>query len=319
MLTEDGSRGGTGGFPERANICAIVVTYNIGEAIHRCFDSIREQVAHIVIVDNGSDELTRRELDKLAQANSTTLILNEKNEGIARALNQGIRCAIAKGYTWLLTLDHDSEATPGMVDRLAQAYITLHEQGLRDVAAVGANALDRNAGLFLSALPPRDTGGMPVELEHLISSGCLINGRVFDVVGPFNEQLFVYYVDTDFCLRLQRGGLRLFLCPEAVLLHSEGNKETHRFLGRRVLYNRYGKYARYYITRNCIYIMKTYGLGVGLSHQLIRRFFSDHAKLLLYDQERFSKMMFSLRGFLDGMRGRFGPMGSWGMNTLQGS
>src|SRR5208282_2178837 len=45
----------------RSQICAAIVTYNIAEAIRRCFDSIRGQVGHVIIVDNGSDELTLRE------------------------------------------------------------------------------------------------------------------------------------------------------------------------------------------------------------------------------------------------------------------
>jgi hypothetical protein len=40
-------------------ICAVIVTYNIREAIHRCFDAIQSQFSRTVLVDNGEDELIR--------------------------------------------------------------------------------------------------------------------------------------------------------------------------------------------------------------------------------------------------------------------
>ena len=127
--------------PHRSQICAVVVTYNIGEAIHRCVDSIQNQVGHVVIVDNASDEATRRELRQLAASRSITLILNEQNEGVARAYNQAVRWAQAHGFQWILTLDHDSEATPGMIDELLSGYGALGRAGISNIAHHGDQSL----------------------------------------------------------------------------------------------------------------------------------------------------------------------------------
>jgi rhamnosyltransferase len=307
------------GSPQRTQICAVIVTYNIGEAIRRCFDSIQNQVGHVVIVDNGSDELTRRELHRLATSDSVTIVLNERNEGIARAFNQAVQWARGKGFKWILTLDHDSEATPGMVDRLVQAYLTLQRQGIHNVGVVGANPFDQNTKVFIRGRQPREGGGMPLEDGDVMSSGSLIQSQVFDVVGLFNEDLFVYYVDVDFCLRLARGGFRVFLCPEAVLLHKEGSREPRKFFWRKAFYDRCGKHARYYLTRNTIYMMKKHDLPPGLTYYMIRRICRDHVKILLYDKERFSVLWFSLRGLADAFRGRYGPLNSVNTTNLPGS
>ena len=301
----------------RAQICAVIVTYNIGEAIHRCFDSIQNQVGHVVIVDNGSDEFTRRELNRLAPSDSVTFILNERNEGIARAFNQAVPWAQGKGFQWILTLDHDSEATPGMVDKLVQAYETLERQGMQNVGVVGANPFDQNTQLFTTGRCPREGGGMPLEGRDVISSGSLIPLRVFDVIGLYSEELFVYYVDDDFCLRLGRGGFRVFLCPEAVLLHKEGSKEARRFFWRHTFYDQCGKHARYYLTRNTIYMMKQHDLSPSYTHMIIGRLCKDHVKILLYDRERFSVLWFSLKGLMDAFRGRFGELNSVNAMTLR--
>src|SRR5208282_1867150 len=136
-MNEGAPDAGVGDFLRGVSVCAVIVTYHIGEAIHRCFNSIHPQVGHVILVDNGSDERTRRELDKLALQSSVTVILNERNEGIAHALNQGVKGALDKGYPWVLTLDHDSQASPDMVERLLQAAEIFRQQGQDDVGIIG--------------------------------------------------------------------------------------------------------------------------------------------------------------------------------------
>ena len=292
----------------RDRICAVIVTYNIGEAIHSCFDSIRNQVGHVVIVDNGSDECTRRELSGLAPSDSVTVILNERNEGLAHAFNQAVHWARDKGFQWLLTLDHDSQATPGMVDKLVQAYVTLRRQGVQNVGVVGSNPFDQNTQLFTTGVQPGAGEGAPVEEDDVISSGSLIQLRRFDDIGFFNEDLFIYYVDDDFCLRLVEGGFRIFLCPEAVLVHKEGTKERRRFFWGHAYYDRHTKHARYYLSRNTIYMMKKHSQSLKYIYWMVRRTCKDHVKILLFDAERFSVLWFSLRGLIDGLKGKVGPL-----------
>ncbi len=293
----------------RSGVCAVIVTFNVGECVRDCYKAIQSQVDHVVIVDNGSGETTRRELNRIAASDSVTLILNQRNEGIARAFNQSIKWARSKGFRWILTLDHDSEATPHMVDKLVDAYAHLERQGVQDVAVVGANPFDINARFFITRYPPTGSQDMPIEEGEVISSGSLIDSRVFDVIGPFNEELFVHYVDIDFCIRVARGGFRVFLCPDAVLFHQEGTKERMRFLWRHAFYDRYSKEARYYLTRNTIYLIRRYHpLNPGIMHWILERLWRDHIKILLFDHERFSLFWFSLRGFIDGLRGKVGPL-----------
>jgi rhamnosyltransferase len=296
--------------PHRSQICAVIVTYNIGEAIHRCFNSICGQAGHVLIVDNASGEATRRELNKLGSSNAVTLIFNERNEGVAHAYNQAVQWTQAQGFQWILTLDHDSEATPGMVDKLAGTYATLERQGIQNVGVVGANPIDQNTGIFSTGVHPGASENAPVEDTDVISSGSLIPLRVFDLVGPFNEDLFMYYVDTDFCRRLLQAGFRVFICPDAVLLHQEGSKRRRRFLWMHANYDHYGKTARYYLTRNTIHVIKKLPLSRTDIHLLIRRLCKDHLKILLFDKERLPVLWFSLKGLADGLRGRVGPLNS---------
>ncbi|MFZ0964144.1 MAG: glycosyltransferase [Terriglobia bacterium] len=313
-MREGAPAAGVVDFLRGTSVCAVIVTYNIGEPIHRCFNSIYHQVGHVILVDNGSDERTRRELDKLASQDSVTLILNERNEGIARAMNQGVELARSLRFRWVLTLDHDSKATPDMVDKLLHAYETLSKQGHPAVGIIAANPFDENAQVFLLGHRPGDSGDQPVEVAFLPSSGNMISCAVFEDVGMFDEAFFMYLVDSDFCLRVRRAGFRLFLCPGAVLMHQEGEKQKRRFLGRDVFYERTRKPARYYFTRNRIYFLRKHRLSFHFpcrgTKEFISGFIKAYGKVLLYDEEPFTEIALALRGLFDALRGRYGPLGA---------
>lgn len=294
----------------RSAVCAVIVTYNIGFEIHACVNAIRNQVSEVVIVDNGSDPETRLELEKLSNQSLATVLLNAHNKGIACALNQGFQYGLERGYRWFLTLDHDSEATPGMVAKLLDGWRAAEARGAK-VGIVAANPFDKKSHTYyVNGYQSTDTE-VVVEVPTVISSGSLIGKTAFEIVGFQNEELFLYYVDDDFCLRLRRAGLGVFLCPSAILLHQEGNRVSRNFLGRKVHYNNYGKEACYYISRNACYMLRK------LWEYEERRYFyrvatrlaKDAIKVVLYDEQPIQKLSFTIRGIRDGIRGRYGELG----------
>ncbi|MBV8121108.1 MAG: glycosyltransferase family 2 protein [Alphaproteobacteria bacterium] len=54
------------------------------------------------------------------------------------------------------------------------------------------------------------------------ASGCClgISREVFEKVGLLDESFFVYWEDTDFCMRLKENRIPIFYVPEPSLLHA---------------------------------------------------------------------------------------------------
>lgn len=231
------------------------------------------------------------------------MFYNPENVGIAAAFNTGVRYALQKQYRWVLTLDHDSEATDGMVDGLIAAYETLGGAGTDKVAIVAAEMIDRNVP---SPAAPASRDNPVQEVATCISSGSLIACEVFAEVALFNESLFLYYVDDDFCLRCADNGWKVYVCRTARLLHSEGFRQVRSFMGRSFIYRNYGPPARYYMSRNAIYMLKThvrhgcYCLGV------LQRLGSDIVTTLLFAERRWPLVRSMLTGFGHGLIGDYG-------------
>jgi len=291
-------------------VCSIIVTYNIGEDLLRCFDSIKNQTEEVIIVDNGSDSETISVLKTLEQGNDDVAVFyNEDNLGIGAALNIGVRYAIKKGYEWILTLDHDSEATPDLVENLLAAYKTLIEQGIEKIAVIGANLFDTNIQSYMTSQRLFSDGDIK-EVRGVLTSGSLIKSCVFEEVGFFNEGLFLYFVDDDFCLRCKNNGWSIYVYRSAVLYHREGIKEVRKFLWREFIYRNYNFYARYYMSRNAIYMLKSYFRSGKYYNccKIFERLCSQALKIALFGKKRTTLFYFMLKGIYDGIVGKFGGL-----------
>ena len=64
-----------------------------------------------------------------------------------------------------------------------------------------------------------------------IASGSLVKAEVFGVTGFFDEAMFIDYVDTDFCLRLQKNGFKILSVASVLLEHELGQRQTRNLLG----------------------------------------------------------------------------------------
>lgn len=280
----------------------MIVSCNAGPQINDCVNSVMAQVGASVIVDNGSGASSLAALHELEARPGVRVIYNHENLGIGRALNQGVEYALQQGYDWVLTLDHDSEATPGMVEKLLQV-----PELLKNVGIVAAIPFDRNAQQFQRP-DVRPGNGYVVTQGAVNSSGSLIHQGVFAKVGRFNEPLFLYYVDDDFCTRVRRAGFRIAIHCGATLIHSEGHRLRKRFLWRHVFYDCYSKEARYYIARNGIYMTARFPREMHFGYICARRMFVDLTKTILYDDEPLVKLRYALKGCWDALRGRYGGL-----------
>src|SRR5580765_2352654 len=108
---------------ERGRICGVVVSYKGADTVGSAVSSILGQVDAVRVIDNGSDEATKEILSGLVRqlGDRVTVTWNGENQGLARALNQGVQWAIENGFRYVLTMDQDSAAAEGMVDGLVEA------------------------------------------------------------------------------------------------------------------------------------------------------------------------------------------------------
>ena len=67
------------------------------------------------------------------------------------------------------------------------------------------------------------------------------------------EDLFIDWVDIEWCLRAESQGLESYIVPSAIMMHSIGD-DTVRVLGRDI--NLHSDLRNYYMVRNATYLLR---------------------------------------------------------------
>jgi len=282
------------------SVCAIIVTYHPTLEMLSNVSLVLDQVKTLIVVDNGStaEELARWQA--ASQTHGFELIQNSENLGIAEALNQGVRWAQSRGFSWVLLLDQDSRITDGYLETMFASW-KAHSDPER-VASMHPHYRDAEMGV--EGVMRRAKDGGPIVA---LTSGALMPTWIFERIGMFRADYFVDEVDTEYCYRIRAAGYLLADAPKAVLLHHIGHPRRSSFLGVRFTPTHHSALRRYYMSRNRLVVYKKYiWIFPGWVLQSMKGSLVETAKCFLGEQDRGRKLRNFLLGTWDGLTGKMG-------------
>ncbi|MFL6438649.1 MAG: glycosyltransferase family 2 protein [Terriglobales bacterium] len=278
--------------PEKGNTCAIVVTYEPDDGIASRIGLIKGQVARVIVVDNGSE---RVEVLKSIATDGITFIRNTQNQGIAKALNQGMLRAMEEGFTWVLLLDQDTIPSAEMVQKIGDVYS--QHPSKEKLAMIGCNPFPENT----------DVSGLSWKsVKMVITSGTLLALRAARVIGPFRDELFIDCVDFEYCIRARLVGFEIVELLSPVMKHFIGVAKEVPFRWSKAKSSNHRPWRWYYVVRNMVFLTVEYGVK-DWDFVLPTLYARVKALLLtlLLDDSRLLRTKFIVLGLLDGLSGRF--------------
>jgi GT2 family glycosyltransferase len=159
------------------------------------------------------------------------VVVNPRPRGFGANHNTVLRRLVAEDAApFALVLNDDTELEPGSVAALC-AYAQAHPR----VGALSPRVVDRGGtpqpvilpyptwrSEFWAALArfPDPVSLLPLR-DGWVSGACLLlRVDALREVGVFDERFFLFYEDTDLCLRLRRGGWDVALCDDARIVHA---------------------------------------------------------------------------------------------------
>lgn len=178
----------------------------------------------MIVVDNGS---TNDSVARIRAAHPDILLIeSEKNLGFAGGNNIGIRRALAHGADFVWLLNNDTKPDPNALSALVAAALTNNKIGAvasicyyadspSSVEAWAGARVNLWIGYGRNSRAPRTD-----EWFHSLNgTSMLVSGAALKDAGLLDEGFFLYWEDTEFCLRLRKKGWRLAAAPDSRVLH----------------------------------------------------------------------------------------------------
>lgn len=228
------------------DLSIIIVNYNVKEYLKNLLHSIKKASQNlsteIFVVDNASDdgsvEMIREKFPEVK------LIANEKNLGFGKANNLALKEAKGK---YILLINPDTLVAEDTFSKLIEFFESHPDAGM-----VGCKILNPDGTLQLacrrsfpgpwtsftkvtglSTLFPKSKlfarynltyldENQTYEVDAISGSFMMMRKEVYDKVGGFDEQFFMYGEDLDLCYRIQKAGYKIYYVHSTQIIHYKG-------------------------------------------------------------------------------------------------
>jgi GT2 family glycosyltransferase len=241
-------------------VAAIVLCHNGIQLTLDCLTSLQQQdypSLDLIVVDNHSlDGTPEIVASKFPQVQ---VIETGDNLGYAKGNNLGIQIALGRGCDIFFLVNNDTRLSPDCVSTLVQ---TLEQNP--DVGAIGpmvhtftgksqissaggrinwraASAENVGAGeTDLAQYPPR-----PVDFIN--GCGLMVTRKAIEQAGLIDPEYFMYWEETDWCMRIRKAGFKILFEPKARMQHLATIQD-----------NEQSPTTLYYLTRNRLLFFSRY-------------------------------------------------------------
>jgi hypothetical protein len=162
-----------------------------------------------------------------------------ENRGYAGNNNIGIRAALERGADWIFLLNEDVVLDPCCLSRLVETGESDPVNGILGPLVCRDDQPHRiqSAGAMLNGKweivhlardeVDRCQFQQPHEVDYVTGCAILFRRQVVERVGLLDERFFLYWEETDLCLRARKAGWRIVNVPQARVWHKGAAQEYH--------------------------------------------------------------------------------------------
>ncbi len=292
------------------SVVVAIVNYRSAELSLRALASLRSELEHpslsvrALVVENasGDEAVLAREIPERF-GDFTDLVVSKHNGGFGAGNNLAMRRAFEQGFEpdYVLCLNPDTEVRPGGVlelVRFMEANPRVGIAGSRFEHADGSEwpiafrfptvwseveggcVLGVVTRLLANHSVAREMGDTPARVDWLPGASMILRRKMLEEIGGFDESYFLYFEETDLCLRAQAAGYETWHVPQSRVMHIRGQST-----GVTVLNELPKRLPAYWFESRRRYYVKNHGLGyaaladvaalgagcVGLAKRVLKR------------------------------------------------
>ncbi|MEM2191863.1 MAG: glycosyltransferase family 2 protein [Archaeoglobaceae archaeon] len=206
----------------------IVVNYNGEKTIEKCINSILNQSIknfELLVIDNASKDKSIEYLQEMAKNGQLELIKNRENLGYIKAVNFGIETTNSE---FIALINNDAFIKEDWLEQMLLASKDetagifaskiLYPNGLINSAG---HVIYRGFAVMERGWFEKDSGQYDDEVYVAGACGAaaFYRRKLFEDIGLFDEDYFMYNEDVDLSLRALLFGWKIRYVPKAVAYH----------------------------------------------------------------------------------------------------
>lgn len=221
-------------------IYIIILNSNRCEDTLACLGSLARGTygkAEIIVLDNKS---TDGSVEAIHYGFPYVQVINlTENRGYAGNNNIGIEKAIRQGADWVLVLNEDTILDPDCLIELVKVGESDSKIGIVGPLVYHHNEpnIIQSAGGVLGKywqsnhLGQNEVDQGQFRFPHRVDwiSGCaiLVRKAVIEQIGMLDPNFFMYWEETEWCVRASRAGWKIYHVPQAKIWHKGVQRDYH--------------------------------------------------------------------------------------------
>ncbi len=242
------------------DLSIIIVNYNVKEFILNLVDSVKKAAGkistEIFIVDNASDDGSVELIS--SKFPDVKLICNKKNVGFGVANNQALQQASGK---YLLMINPDTIVREDTFAKMINFFDSNPDAGIAGCKVLNPDGTLQLACrrsfpgpwtsftkvMGLSRLFPKSKffarynltyldENKTYEVDAVSGAFMMMRKEVYEKIGGFDPQFFMYGEDLDLCFRTQKAGYKVFYFHETEIIHYKGESTKRSSLDETTIF-----------------------------------------------------------------------------------
>ena len=219
-------------------ITIVLISHKSRELILKFINNLSKNI-QILVIENSSDF----DLEKDIKDYKNVEIKFMKNNGYGSAINYASSYILTK-YFFVFSPD---------IKNVDDKLISIFEekaQIIKTFGALGPRFLNVTEKSHRQSNIKEEIG----EINSISGSAMCFNKSVFDAIGGFDENIFLYFEETDYCIRAKKMGYKMYQINKTFVDHTRGAnagvvkaKNTNEVKKLEKLYSWHFIWSKYYL------------------------------------------------------------------------
>ena len=192
---------------EKDNLITLVLISHKSKKLILEFINNLHENNKILIIDNSNDYDLKKQLEQYKNVEIKFM----ENRGYGSAINYA-RTLISTKYFFVFSPD---------IKLVNNEFITIFKKKLKSITSFGAlgpRFLNVKEKSHKQSNLDKEIG----EIKSISGAAMLFDKNSFDEIGGFDENIFLYFEETDYCKRAQKKGYKIYQINKAKIEHSKG-------------------------------------------------------------------------------------------------